>query len=470
MLKKISDSTASSPLGYPAGTKLFKIESGEFAGRQVALMHTSAAEISLRYADTPYTSWSTPVVVASDAANSPFDAVMNDDGDLHIVYSENGTNVLVTRTIAFSGGSWTAGSKVTIYNVDPSLRPCVIYDHLGTLWAAWTRQNGGLEYINVKSSTDNGATWGSGVTDGGAVITPGTAAAHVRLLIRESALYAVYVTGTSKIAIASRALPSGSWGLETTISAVIPLDQHFDAAVSNDGAIGVVYDHGQLKFREFDGSSWGAIATLDASGGSFPQIRYVGNVPLIYYLSSVGSDQVQIKYTERRSGSFSTPQNLDSRFRAFDKLFLYSSTTTVFQNLTTEAGNATTADILHADSGRIVSAVGDKLFLGMDVKFRYLKWLLSTAGSGGSVAYSYWNGSDWQSFTPAGGAFNLDASDKEYLLWTDFASVPDDWQKNSVNGENLFWIKVEVVSAFTTGPIGSQITSISDITALSVRR
>lgn len=470
MLKKLSDTTASYPLGYPAGTKLFKIESGEFAGRQVALFHTAAAEIALSYADTPYVTWSSPVVVASDSANSAFDCAMTESNDLHLVYAENGTNALVTRKLTFSAGNWSAGSKVTIYNVDPSSRPCALVDHLGTIWVAWSRANGGAEYANVKSSTDEGATWGSGVTDDGDTITPGTIAAHVRLLRREAVLYAVYVTGTSKVAIASRPLPSGSWGTETTIAAVLTLDQHFDAAVSNDGAIGVVYDHGQLKFREFDGASWGAVATLDASGGCFPQVRYVGNVPLVYYLSTNGADQVQIKYVERRSGSFSSPQSLDSRSRTFDKVLLYHTGTTTYQNLTTEAANATTADILHANSGRIVSAIGDKLFLGMDVKFRYCKWLLSTAGSGGSVSYSYWNGSDWQVFTPAAGTFNLDATDKDYLLWADFASVPDDWQKNTVNGETCFWIKVEAISAFTTGPIGSQITTISDITALSVRR
>ena len=41
-------------------------------------------------------------------------------------------------------------------------------------------------------------------------------------------------------------------------------------------------------------------------------------------------------------------------------------------------------------------------------------------------------------------------------------------KKTTVNGEQLFWIRAVVSSAFTTGPVGSQITSIPDANAIIV--
>ena len=37
-----------------------------------------------------------------------------------------------------------------------------------------------------------------------------------------------------------------------------------------------------------------------------------------------------------------------------------------------------------------------------------------------------------------GGAGALDAIDKDLLLWDDYTSVPDDWQKKPVNGQTRF--------------------------------
>jgi hypothetical protein len=138
--------------------------------------------------------------------------------------------------------------------------------------------------------------------------------------------------------------------------------------------------------------------------------------------------------------------------------------------LTSEATSGVTADAYHPNSSALVEDSGDIAYLGMDQKFRYVKFLLSTAGAGGTVVYSYWDGSNWMAFTPTGGNFALDATDKDLLLWDDYVSIPDDWQKKLVNGQTRFWVKIEVDSSFTTGPVGSQITAASDLQAFIVRR
>jgi len=64
----------------------------------------------------------------------------------------------------------------------------------------------------------------------------------------------------------------------------------------------------------------------------------------------------------------------------------------------------------------------------------------------------------------------MDSTDKDLLLWTDFSSIPQDWQKRIINYGNRFWLKIEATSIFTTPPVGSQITAISNINALILRR
>lgn len=106
----------------------------------------------------------------------------------------------------------------------------------------------------------------------------------------------------------------------------------------------------------------------------------------------------------------------------------------------------------------------------MNNRFRYMKALLSSVSSGGTVFYSYWDGTTWKTFTPTGGAFPFDAVSKDLLLWPDYTSIPSDWQAVAVNGVSAYWIKVEALTTFTNGPIGSQITTYSDLQGLCVRR
>jgi hypothetical protein len=44
----------------------------------------------------------------------------------------------------------------------------------------------------------------------------------------------------------------------------------------------VAFDHGQLKYREYDGVNWGSIVTLDSDGGDFPQMLFNDNVPAVF--------------------------------------------------------------------------------------------------------------------------------------------------------------------------------------------
>lgn len=470
MQKKITETTGDYPLGFPPERKLLKVAFGQYIGRLVAIMQTTAGDIKYSYADKPYTSWSSLTTIASDAADQPCDCVMDSNGDIHVVYSESSTEYLVTRKLTFSGGVWNVGSKVTIYNGTPSLYPSIAIETGGKLWVSWTRVSGGVRYVHVKSSTDGGATWGTGPSDSGDQLTAGASSAYSKIMVGSNDIYVIYANGGLNLSIRSRPIGGGTWTTEYNIATGTGFDQHFDAAFSSDGSLGVAFDHGELKYREYDGSNWGSVVTLDSNGGDFPQILFDDNVPVIVYLSPLASGQILVKYTTRNTGSFSTPAVLDERAKQFDAVILYDASSSSYADLTAAAASAATADVYHPDSGVLVKDSGDVIYLGMDQKFRYVKFLLSTAGSGGTVVYSYWDGSNWKGFTPAGGAFALDATDKDLLLWDDYSSMPDDWQKKPLSGQTRFWVKIGVDSAFGAGPVGSQITAASDVQAFIVRR
>ena len=49
-----------------------------------------------------------------------------------------------------------------------------------------------------------------------------------------------------------------------------------------------VFDANGIKYREFDGSNWGSLTTLDSNEGTFPQITFSNNVPVVVDQLEVG--------------------------------------------------------------------------------------------------------------------------------------------------------------------------------------
>ncbi len=201
-----------------------------------------------------------------------------------------------------------------------------------------------------------------------------------------------------------------------------------------------------------------------------PMITIINNVPVVLYLSEFDTDEFLLMQTNRQTGSFSTPVILENRASTFDSLILYNQSSSSYENKTTEASNAIAGDLYHSVSTSLSSVIGDKVYCGSDLKFRFIRLLLSTVGVGGTVSYAYFDGANWKSFVPSGGVYDINSSDKELLLWDDFDSMPEDWQKNSVDGVSRFWVKIEVTDSFSTAPIGSQCTSISNLKSISTRR
>ncbi len=466
MQNHLSNSTAAYKAGISPAKRLFRVTSGSYAGRVVILLQTSPSEIKLSYSDYPYSVWSALQTVISDSADFPFDAFMNDSGHIYIAYTLGAGNDLVMRKLTLSGESWSAGALNTIYNGDDNYFPSINCEPNGRIWVTWSRLSSGLYYVNAKLSDDDGVTWPNGPTSPGSTLSSGADSAYSKIIIRDPYNYCIYTLGQVKLAYRKKHFNIALWDSEETIAAGSGFDHNFDAAISQDGRIGVVFDDAKIRYREFDGSSWGTLSDIDDNGGEFPQIKFVNNVPYLVYLSDFGNGQKKILYSRRESGSFSIPAIFDSRKSALSRVFCYRAVTGDYDDLTDAAESNTSSDIYHSSSGVIFKDIADALYLGLDEKFHYLKIRLSTAGSSGSVSWQYFNGQEWISFSPVGGNYNFDIADKQLLLWNDYNSVPADWQKKSVNGIERLWIRIVVSSPFTTGPVGSQITSISNVGAI----
>jgi len=466
MKKHILNSTASYPGGMSPQHRVFKIKTGPYAGRLAVLMPASASEIKLSWSDYPYASWSTPELIVDDAADYPFDAFMYDDGTLYLVYTLGSNGNLVFRKLTFSGGSWSVGDIVTLYDADENYYPSICLESPNRLWVAWGRYASEEYNINAKYSDDWGVNWAGGSSNPGDTILSGASSAYVKLITLEQYVYAVYSHDGNALSYRRKHFQLTLWETENDIATGSDFDENIDAARSQDGRLGVVFENGYIRFREFDGESWGGIIVIDDDGGEFPQIKYSRNIPFVVYLSDIGDDMHNILYSRRAGDAFSVPDVLAPEKNCFDKVFCYDASAAGYEDMTSAAASDSTGDIFHTDSSAIFKDAGDALYLGLDNKFHYLKLLLSASGAGGEVSWQYYDGQEWINFVPSGGSWDFSNQDKSLLLWDDMEAVPPEWQKCTVNGSELFWIKVAVVSPFTTGPVGTQVSSIPDVKAI----
>jgi len=470
MQNKLVESTSFFPLGETKGHKLFEVAAGEYAGRLVALMQTSVTDIKLSYSDSPYTSWSSPQTMATNSSDTSFDCLIEPSGDIHLVYSENSTNYLVTRKLVFSGGNWSAGTKVTAYNGSVCFDPSIAREPAGTLWLSYARLSAPNRSIYIKSSTDGGTSWGSGAADAGTELAGPSVNLVAKTLIGLNDIIVIYSIDLQKIAMRTLPLGGGNWTSEFVISNGSSISMRFDTAVRSDGMLALVYDSAGLCYREYDGNVWTPATEIESTPVNSPTVFFRNNEPVIVYLSPFQGSQYLLKQAVRKSGLFATPVDLDKRARVFDAVLLYDDSSGTYQDRTSEAASSTLGDLYHSGSSCVVKDTGDQVYVGMEAPFRYIHFYLSTAGVGGTVNYSYWDGSQWKTFTPSGGMSHLDSTIDRILLWDAYTSIPNDWQKSEVNAISQFWVRIEVVSSYSTGPVGSQVTAISELHAFVARR
>ena len=104
-----------------------------------------------------------------------------------------------------------------------------------------------------------------------------------------------------------------------------------------------------------------------------------------------------------------------------------------------------------------MSEYGDCLYLGKDEKFFCISIVLSTPGTGGGIAYEYFDGTNWVNFSPHSGNMLFTDTNGQVNLWQDIDSAPQTWQACSVNSVSKYWVRCRVHTDFTVPPVGTQL-------------
>jgi len=87
MQKYLTDSSATFKAGISSSKRIFKVTSGQYAGRIVILAQTSPTDIKLTHADYPYSEWSSLSNIVGDSVDFPFDAVMDENNNIYLAYT-----------------------------------------------------------------------------------------------------------------------------------------------------------------------------------------------------------------------------------------------------------------------------------------------------------------------------------------------------------------------------------------------
>jgi len=467
MHRFIANSTATGPLGLSTGSKCLRVASGQYNGRVAVVFASAPSTLALVWADPPYNSFSSPVNIVTDAANQPFAAHIGPAGDIYVAYTITGSNNLGFVKLSFSDGGWTVGSPVVVFDGGGAFYPSIYKLSVGHLWISYTRLTGGSYYVCAKVSGNDGASWGV-VSSPGDTLTSGGASAYSQIVEAGVYQYIIYNDGGTKIGYRSKLSLAAIWNSEVVLATGTGYNEHLAATTNSDGRISLVYaSPAGLKFREYSGSSWSGEITVDTSEVKWPLVSYQGGVPYVLFTRSYGANQNLVLFSKKSDNIFSGPEPLDIRAAYLSKLIVYSSQSGAYQDKSGQASSSATADVFHSGSGALLRHAGDAAYFGVDKPYCHLHFILSTAGTGGEVVWKYWDGSAWKAFTPVSGGWNFTSTDQDLLLWNDFFSIPGDWQKKEVAGSSLFWIAATVATAFTVCPVGTQITAVGNLKAIS---
>ncbi len=469
MRKLIDTATSFYGTGNCSTRKLLELGQGPYSGRKMLIYSESASTVKFCFADPPYSSWSDPVTIVSDAADYPATGFIDNSGDVYIAYTKANANELVCRRLQFAAGNWTVGDEIVIFNDQDNYFPSLARDASGRLHVSWTSYDS-LEskyYINSKYSTNNGASWGGGAADPGDVLTNGSSGCQSALLCVGSYVYCFYTDDGVLLAYRTKADGAALWGSAVSLYQGNGFDDAISVAVSENGSlIGVVFKaDDKILFLEFDLQNWSSAFEIASSFSTQPLLMFNGAIPVVIYGVNIGDGQTVVRYRSKNGSGFDAESSLHEELEPFACVMLYDADgSPLWQVLSSQAANSDPADVFHPVSGKLVQAVGDAVYLGGTERFASIRVELSTSGDAGAeVIWQYYDGSQWQTFTPESGAYSFSENSILVRLWSDTASAPSDWQRLEINGHACYWIKAEVTSAFATSPIGSQLTPLTDI-------
>jgi len=469
MIRKIAMSTATFAGGPTQQDRIFAVPSGPFQGRTAVVYLKTSSHLVLAWADPPLTDWSEEITIASDAADYPVSGVIDEDGNIYVAYSVQTSLDLLSKKLSFSNGEWTPGSAVTVFDGDSNFYPSIFKDSWDQLWITWTREAGGVHYIQSKLSADDGVSWGGGPSDPGLQVNTGNSYAFSRLNEMSSTLHCIYCNGDDGLFMRRRGLGAVLWNSEEGVYSGSGIGRDFDCRVSPDQKLGVVFaDAENLSYKEFDGSSWSGAYPIDSTFAVGPRLLFSQTKPFVVYGVDIGGGKIRPVYSLLDQGAFAPPASVSSELDTLQYVLCHRPDAAVqYDDKSFQAANDTVGDVVHDDSGCLAVDSGDAVFFGQTGKFTRLQIELSAIGAGGDIDWYFWTGSDWEQFVPASGAYRFESSPETVILWQDSSGIPAKWQSATVAERSAYWVKAVVSSDFTSGPIGTQISSTMSIGSLT---
>ena len=296
--------------GNALSKKVMRVESGTYAGRILVLYSSSPSTIKYAYADPPYQNWSTPAIVASDAADFPCSGLIDSSGHVYVVYTLQSTFDLMFRKLAFGGGAWTVGSAVAILSDEENYFPSIVKDSSGKLTVCWTCQEtpGTTQTIRVKQSTNDGLTWGAGPTDFGTILSQLGTSCYGTVVYLRPYIHAFYTCGGNTLAF-RRILDGGVlWENEVVLHSGSGLDENLSVgSLAKWGTkIGVVFNSaGRTYYLESDTVNWSGLYDLGVAGAFPPLLLFNSDIPYIFSGDFVGPLQVGMRYSSKKGVGFS---------------------------------------------------------------------------------------------------------------------------------------------------------------------
>ena len=411
------------------------------------------------------------------------DARVDSFDNIYVVYSSasyprNNTDDVFYRKLTYDGSSWTLGAAQTVLDGSSST---TAYHFAGLelegttrLWLA-TRYADATNYgITVYYSDGLSAspTWTESVAT---LDTAGTSSSwHRPTIVRYGSnigvIYADQGSG-GDLKWRNRADSDGltTWNAEATISTTFSINSTNFATVSDSsGNIYLAANDGTIVYFTFyNGSSWSSLATVSSAAASDQYVTLATDNTSVWvvYGETTGlaggltaMDMNKLVYKKGVSpfatANFDTNSTaIVSQHTVFDKVWTYISS--AYTDDTTDAGDTGSADVA------MPAGVGDIIYFGMDEKFDAVSFDVSTSGAAGIVAWEYYNGSSWMPLTTYFAYSNKSFDGDGYVTFNPHT----DWATTQINGEGTayYYVRARVTTAYTTTPVGVEMTAIPTI-------
>ncbi len=430
--------------------------------------------------------WVCQSQLSSDTTNLMYASATVDSSDnVYVVYSVavNGASasndVFYQKLTKGSGATWTVGAAQTVLDASASTGySYAVMEVEGTtrLWLAARYFDGSNYQVTVYDSNNlnDAPTW---TVSQASLDTAGNGTTtHFPAMVRFGSnigiLYnAQLPTAVMRWRIRNDSDGLTSWSAENVVSANLPTTPTFSAISDSAGNVYFAQNNTtNVLFNYWNGSTWSATTVVSATAASntFVSLSTDGTNVWIFYgdtngLSPTLSGSRKLVYKKGilpyTATEFDTnPTNAVAYQDTFDKYWSFVSS--AYTNDTVDAGDIDATNTVSSGAGndvQMTTAIGDIAYFGKTAKFDAISWAMTTNGIGGVIAWEYWNGSSWTalSFTTSS-APNFTASG--YGAFT----APADWATTAINGEgsSFFYIRARTTTAFTTTPVGFQMTSI----------